>query len=447
VALKLGCIADDFGNARDLAVRLAAGGMRVVQTLGIPTTVVDEEADAVVVSLKSRYMRPRDAVFRAIDALVWLRAQGAERFYFCFSPTFNSRFTGEQRGNIGPVIEALMTALDTDFTVLVPASPSQGVTQAKGYLFVGDVLLNETGLESLPESPMTDANLVRVLRAQTSQKVALIDHVMVQDSSIAIQECLAGSRLSRVRMALVDASTDEDLERITDAAKNLPLLTGSAGLGLAWPQAFGMEPSAHATALPPREGFQAILCASCEDTSLRQVEQFHAAGLPAMALDPIKLSKFGPQKVAQAAMAWAGPLLAKGPVMLYSSASASSREAMGSLLGVANAGTLIEDCMAHIARGLVSLGVRQLVFGGTDTGIACLRGLGIRQLNIGEALDPMSSWCYGLMAPVMTAKAVDPGASPLSTAAPAAPPVGSGLHVVIKPGKRGVDDYFCRVFD
>jgi uncharacterized protein YgbK (DUF1537 family) len=54
------------------------------------------------------------------------------------------------------VTEALMQALGTDFTIATPAFPDNGRTVFKGHLFVGEVLLNESGMQNHPLTPMTD---------------------------------------------------------------------------------------------------------------------------------------------------------------------------------------------------------------------------------------------------------------------------------------------------
>ena len=74
-ALKLGCIADDFTGATDLANNLVRTGMRVVQTIGVPTGPLNVEVDAVVVALKSRTIPAEDAIAQSLDALRWLQAQ------------------------------------------------------------------------------------------------------------------------------------------------------------------------------------------------------------------------------------------------------------------------------------------------------------------------------------------------------------------------------------
>ena len=113
--MLLGCIADDFTGATDLANTLVRSGMRTVQTIGVPRAhLVAEGADAVVVALKSRTIAAADAVAHSLAALAWLRAGGARQIYFKYCSTFDST----DRGNIGPVGDALMQALQTDFTIV-----------------------------------------------------------------------------------------------------------------------------------------------------------------------------------------------------------------------------------------------------------------------------------------------------------------------------------------
>ena len=173
--IKLGCIADDFTGATELANNLVRSGMRVVQTIGVPASPLAADVDAVVVALKSRTIPAAEAIAQSLDALKWLQAQGAEQIYFKYCSTFDST----PEGNIGPVTEALMDALGTDFTIATPAFPDNGRTVFKGYLFAGNVLLNESGMQNHPLTPMQDANLVRVMQAQTKRKVGLIDYKTV----------------------------------------------------------------------------------------------------------------------------------------------------------------------------------------------------------------------------------------------------------------------------
>src|SRR5688500_7977336 len=214
--LLLGCIADDFTGATDLANNLVRAGMRVVQAIGVPAQPLDVDADAVVVALKSRTIAPQEAVEQSLAALRWLQSQGARQIYFKYCSTFDST----ARGNIGPVAEALMDALGCDFAIATPAFPDNHRTVFKGHLFVGDVLLHESGMQNHPLTPMRDPNLVRVLQAQCSRRVGLIDHRVVAAGDEAVRQRIAALRAQGVGLAIVDAVSNDDLMRLGKAVKD-----------------------------------------------------------------------------------------------------------------------------------------------------------------------------------------------------------------------------------
>lgn len=120
--LKIGVIADDFTGATDIASFLVENGMPTVQINDVPTGTQPEGCDAVVISLKTRSCPAQEAIKQSLAALVWLKKQGCQQVYFKYCSTFDS--TAE--GNIGPVTDALMVALDTSFTVISPALPVNG---------------------------------------------------------------------------------------------------------------------------------------------------------------------------------------------------------------------------------------------------------------------------------------------------------------------------------
>src|SRR5438128_9034350 len=218
--ILLGCIADDFTGATDLANNLVRAGMRTVQTIGVPDNAAAAgDADAVVVALKSRTIAPEIAVAQSLAACRWLRAAGATQIYFKVCSTFDST----PRGNIGPVLEALMDEIGCDFTIATPAFPDNARTVFKGHLFVGDVLLSESGMRHHPLTPMTDANLVRVLQAQLAseraggrarRRVGLVDHRATGASAAAIVARLDALREAGVAIAIADAVDNDDLLRL-----------------------------------------------------------------------------------------------------------------------------------------------------------------------------------------------------------------------------------------
>ncbi len=184
----LGCIADDFTGATDLAGTLVRAGMRCVQMIGVPETPTKAvDAEAVVIALKSRTIPAAEAVAQSLAALEWLDAASCRQFFFKYCSTFDST----DHGNIGPVAEALLAALDADFTIACPAFPKNQRTVFKGHLFVGDVPLHESGMQDHPLTPMTDPNLVRVLARQSKSKVGLVAFDRVRAGAGAIAESFA----------------------------------------------------------------------------------------------------------------------------------------------------------------------------------------------------------------------------------------------------------------
>ena len=414
--LLLGCIADDFTGATDLANNLVRAGMRVVQTIGIPNAPLSAEVDAVVVALKSRTIAPQDAIDQSLQALQWLQGQGAQQIYFKYCSTFDST----AQGNIGPVTEALMQALQTDFTIATPAFPDNGRTVFKGYLFVGDVLLNESGMQHHPLTPMTDANLVRVMQAQCTSKVGLLTHKTIAQGATAISQEITNLKQQGVRIAIVDAVSNDDLMRLGPALKGMPLVTAGSGVAIGLPQNFGLSPTPQASVLPKASGLQAVVSGSCSQATNRQVAHFKATGRPTFLIDPLHL-KGSWEDLVQEALAWAQGHLASGPVLVYSTATPESVQAVQSQLGVEVAGLQVEQALAAIARGLVQQGVHQLVIAGGETSGACVQALSIEQLQIGPQIDPGVPWCH------------------------AHTPMG-GVHITLKSGNFGTDDFFTKAF-
>jgi uncharacterized protein YgbK (DUF1537 family) len=417
VSILLGCIADDFTGATDLANNLVRNGMRVVQTIGVPRRNLDQDVDAVVVALKSRNLEPEEAVTQSLEALNWLRAQGAKQIYFKYCSTFDST----PKGNIGPVTEALMEALDTDFTIATPAFPDNGRSVFMGYLFVGDVLLSESGMRNHPLTPMTDPNLVRVLQAQCKKKVGLISYQSVLAGVQAVTDRIAELRSQNISIAIVDAVSNEDLYRIAPAFKSLPLLTAGSGVAIGLPGNFGLITRTEASVLPPASGYQAIISGSCSEATNRQVTHFKQQGGAAYAINPLDLLSKSASQIQSNVLAWAQPLLPNGSVLIYSTANPDEVRTLQEKLGTQEAGCSIENMLASIADGLVSSGVRQLLVAGGETSGACVRKLGVDQMQIGPQIDPGVPWCY-------------------------AQGKHQALHLALKSGNFGADNFFTKAF-
>jgi uncharacterized protein YgbK (DUF1537 family) len=417
----LGCIADDFTGGTDLAGMLVKAGMRTVQLIGVPDGPPPADVDAVVIALKSRTSPVDDAVAESLAALRWLRDAGCRQYYFKYCSTFDST----PRGNIGPVAEALMRALDTDFTIACPAFPANGRTIYQGYLFVGDVPLSESGMRNHPLTPMTDANLVRVLQQQAARKVGLVDYATVSGGEAAIRARFTTLRQQGNGFAVVDALSDADLHAIGAACADLPLVTGGSGIALGLPQNFRrrglLQAGVVADALPKTGGLRAVISGSCSVATQRQVEVMRAS-FPSFNVDPIRLARG--EDVVSAALDWAGSRIGREPVLIYATATPEAVKQVQAELGVEQAGNLVEIALASIALGLVRAGVGQMIVAGGETSGAVVKALGVKGLRIGPEIDPGVPW---------TSTLHDDGTPPLALA--------------LKSGNFGSEDFFLKAWD
>ncbi|MGF6573764.1 uncharacterized protein YgbK (DUF1537 family) [Paraburkholderia sp. GAS333] len=387
----LGCIADDFTGATDLASMLVRGGMRTVQTIGVPTAPLDTSAQAVVVALKSRTSPSGDAIAESLAALEWLRSLGCKQFYFKYCSTFDST----DAGNIGPVTDALMKALGTDFAIACPAFPENGRTVYRGNLFVGDLLLNESGMQNHPLTPMTDANLVRTLQRQTQSKVGLLRYDAVQPGGEKLAAARAALKADGVRVAIADAISDADLYTLGEACADDVLLTGGSGLALGLPGNFAraglLAQGDDAQALPAVDGLSAVLAGSCSRATQGQVAHWRENGRPAFRLNTLQLAE-NSQKVIDEALGFAQQHIGKEPVLIYATSSPEEVAAVQGKLGVAESGSLVEHALAGIAQRLRDAGVRRFVVAGGETSGSIVNALDVKALTIGPQIDPGVPW-------------------------------------------------------
>lgn len=421
----LGCIADDFTGATDLANNLVREGMRTVQTIGVPTDSQPMDADAIVVALKSRTMPAQEAIAQSLRAYAWLKAQGVEQTYFKYCSTFDST----PKGNIGPVTDALMDAIfgpGLGFTIACPAFPENNRTIFKGHLFVGDVLLSDSGMRHHPLTPMTDANLVRVMQAQTRRQVGLIEQSCVAQGADAIRQRMKALQAEGFGVAVVDAISNQDLIHIGKALADLPVVTAGSGVAIGLPQNWQarglLNPQVQADVLPAPKGHQAVVSGSCSVATNAQVLDWRQKGKPAFAVDPLAVAS-GTDVVGQA-LAWAAPQLTSGPVLVYATAEPDAVKAIQNQLGVAHAGELVELTLSRIAQGLVSAGVRQLVVAGGETSGAVVQALAVERMVIGPQIDPGVPW----------------------TAVSSAVCQGDTIHIALKSGNFGTRDFFTKSF-
>jgi uncharacterized protein YgbK (DUF1537 family) len=412
---KLGVIADDFTGATDIAGFLVANGMTTVQTNGVPSPDFNVEADSYVISLKSRSCAKEEAVRDSLAALRWLQGQGCEQIYFKYCSTFDST----EKGNIGPVTDALMKALDTDQTVLCPALPINKRTVYKGYLFVNDQLISESGMRYHPVTPMRDSKLSRLMESQSEGKTDTLTLDTLQEGVEAVSRFLSQSRVKGYSYVVLDAISQEHLDIVAKAISDMPLVTGGSGLAasLARLNPENRKKTSEAISIGrPKVAKTIIFSGSCSEATNRQVTCYNNSA------DGLRIDKDAllqdPNAYTKEVLTWLIPRL-DDPFapLVYATVPPQELEFSKAKYPDGLVEHAVEEFFGNLAIELQKMGVRNFITAGGETSGKIVQSLGISAFYIGPQIDPGIPWV----------KAVD-----------------QDIYLALKSGNFGADDFFLK---
>ncbi|MBN2861068.1 MAG: four-carbon acid sugar kinase family protein [Sphaerochaetaceae bacterium] len=412
---KLGVIADDFTGATDIAGFLVAGNVATIQTNGVPSPDFSSQADAFVISLKSRSCPKDQAIEDSLAALRWLQARGCEQFYFKYCSTFDST----EKGNIGPVTDALMDALGTDMTVVCPALPVNGRTLYKGYLFVNDELLHESGMRNHPLTPMRESKIERVMESQSRGEAVSIYSDIIDEGSETLRHYLEAARREGYRYVVLDSLYQSHLKVIAAAVQDMPLVTGGSGLAFAMTSLEGEsgKQNKQADSLGrPKKGRSVIFAGSCSQATNRQVNTYISTAA-SMKIDVARCVN-DMNSYRQEVSRWLLTHLdEESAPLLYATKPPEELEQMKGRYPEGVAEEAIESLFGYLAPVLHDAGVKNFISAGGETSGKIVQSLGIRAFHIGPQIDPGVPWV----------KAVD-----------------QEVYLALKSGNFGTDDFFMK---
>lgn len=372
--MKLGCIADDFTGATDLAGLLRRSGASVTLHFGLPTQPSDGRADIEIIALKCRTEPVDQAVERCTQAAQWLLQGGAEQLYWKYCSTFDS--TSE--GNIGPVAEALLGVTGQTQALYCPAFPENGRAVFMGHLFVGEQLLGESSMQHHPLTPMTQSNLADILAPQVQGSVGTwTRHAYTH-----------GQPLPDTTHVIADAIEFADLDWLVQHTPTHVLFTGGSALAMPLPKKLNIDHSAP-VAHPSTPTDSIVLSGSCSAMTQAQVTTF-AKTHPSYQLDPLQIT----DETVEHCMQWLGEQSADMTPMIYATADAVAVKAAQGSLGVQAAGELVEETLGAIARAAYRRGTRRFVVAGGETSGAITHALNIDQVSIGCEICPGVPWVF-----------------------------------------------------
>ncbi len=413
IGMKVGVIADDFTGATDIAGFLVENGLRTIQLLGVPRGEVEgqAQADAFVVSLKSRSCPVSEAVAASQEALTWLQGAGCTQFFFKYCSTFDS--TAE--GNIGPVADTLLEKLGESFTVVCPSLPVNGRTVYQGYLFVHDELLHESGMRNHPVTPMGDSKLQRLLSPQTTGTVTDIHADVIDRGAETLRARLAEAKAQGFRYAVLDTVRDDQLETIARAVADFVFVTGASGLGGALAAVHaGRSAAAPTNKGRPRPGPTVVLSGSCSVATNRQVERYRSLAASRY-VDPRRCVEDG--DYVEELLTWTREHFSdEWACMLYATSPPERLAETQAEFGRSVVGNAIESTLGELARRLMDEGVTNFIVAGGETSGRVVQSLGLEAFHIGPQIAPGVPWT----------RATD-----------------RDVYLALKSGNFGSDDFFA----
>jgi len=378
-----GCIADDFTGASDAASFLVKGGMRVCLYNGIPeTTKNDNDAQAIVIALKSRTQQTDQAVADSLAAARFLLSQGVQQLYFKYCSTFDSTPTG----NIGPVTDALMELTNSPCSILCPALPVNGRTVENGNLMVNGVPLHESHMKNHPLTPMWDCSIKNLMEPQSKYSCKSISIDELQNSSLdSVYKHL--DKTKNPIYFIPDYKEPEDGAKIASFFSQLPLLTGGSGilepLAKLWTKRL---PSESSVPVSKTEGKALLLAGSCSKATLGQIAWYQSQKKPCYKLDP-KAMVEGRQTIEDAWKFILNHTTDAETVLVYSSDTPEKIKEYQTL-GMEKIASLLENTMAELAVRAVKAGFTRIISAGGETSGAVTKALSFHSYWMGESVAP-----------------------------------------------------------
>ena len=401
--IRIGCVADDFTGGSDAASFLKKGGLETILINGIPHDgfEIPEDAEAVVIALKSRTEETSKAVADSVRAVSWLLSRGAQYIYVKYCSTFDST----PQGNIGPICDAVMNLMGEQYTVLCPSLPANGRTVKNGMLYVNGIPLAESPMKDHPLTPMWDSYIPELMRRQSIYPCQVVTAEEYRQESFDAAGPATGGR----RYLIPDYVTDRDGEMIAGKFRGTHLYTGGSGLleHLAGKNRKSCVPEE----ITIRKRRSLIVVGSCSVMTQKQVRYYMAGGGKGLELRPEKI-RSGEQSLETIRQAISD--VSDPAFMVYSSGSAGE----GLKTDHEEDAALLENMLAEVSACAVKNGFESVISAGGETSGAVVKKLAYDAFRIGESVAPG----VPVLAPVSDGKVL----------------------LVLKSGNFGGEDFFFR---
>ena len=222
---KILVVADDFTGSNDTGVQFSKRKLKsIVITNKDNFNKSLKDCDVLVVDTESRFDDREEAYRKTFEIGTIAKANKIKCVYKKLDSTL--------RGNIGAEISGLMDSLEIRYAVIVPAYPSNNRITKEGLVYVKGKLLAETEVSSDPRTPVKESFIPKILSQQTDKSIGTINFNEVSAGKQILLQSLQQKMKDGIRMIVIDAQDDGDLDMIasvTAPMKDRILFAGSPG--------------------------------------------------------------------------------------------------------------------------------------------------------------------------------------------------------------------------
>jgi uncharacterized protein YgbK (DUF1537 family) len=352
-----------------------------------------------------------------MEALEWLKRNGAEQLFIKYCSTFDST----KKGNIGPIVDAALEKYNIKYTILCPALPVNGRTVVNGHLFVNGVPLHETHMKNHPLTPMWDSDIAKLMEPQGNYKSFKVNHQMLDRSKEDILKDIDVFGKDKEHFYVIpDYIEDWHAEKIIEVFGDLALMSGGSGLMTAISNRYNEAKSSKAKAennISPSNGKAIVLAGSCSVATLGQIEDFKSKGGKYFRMDPMALMN-GTQTKEEL---WKQIEAAGEDAVLVYSSDEPEKVKEAQRAGSELVSGILEQTTAFLAKKASENAFSRVIVAGGETSGAVTKALGYDSYLVGDSIAP------GV--PIMI------------------PMKNDSMRLVLKSGNFGQKDFFERAIN
>jgi len=389
-------IADDLTGANDTSLQFFLQGCKTQVSFGEEISI-DETLNTEVFAMSTESRNVSSEV--AVEKIKNISDNILNEYNFEF---VYKKIDSVLRGNVAQEIMTLVESLNFDAAIVFPAFPNEGRTTVGGYHLLKGVPLQRTEFSRDPACPITESNILNLLRHQLGEdKEDIVDLISLDTVMKGAGPILSklNELLSKGKKIIVaDAVYTTDLEQIalavTKCTYNL-LPCGSAGAAQALSKIWHPNNCDDKVVSPELPNLpKLVVSGSATELTASQIKRLqendNIENTYFIAIKPENIFTNDFEEIAQRI---SNNLVKDNVVVVHSASLIENAELLNSLLleyEITREAFISKICdyLAAITRSVLSQKQAILVAVGGETSYKCCRAIGSKNLQILDTVAP-----------------------------------------------------------